>query len=82
MIRLITEKFRELHEITENENKNLKKRIAELEMKVAHNFDSIEKLENHEKDCHSLLLRELDRTRELEEYILFHFKEKPPPRKF
>lgn len=82
MVKLITEKFRELHEITEKENRDLKQRIAELEMKVSHNIESIGKLELHEEDCHRLLIAERERTRELEEYIIFKLKEKPPPRKF
>lgn len=78
MIRLITEKFRELHEITEKENNKLKKRIAELEKTVEEARKDIAKIEQHESDCHRMLIEERKKYSELREWVIFETNKKPP----
>lgn len=78
MVRLITEKFRELHDLTEQENKVLKKRIAELEMMAAKMKQDIEQIEMHESDCHRMLIEERKKYSALREWIIFETKKKPP----
>lgn len=83
MVRLITEKFKELHEITASENKGLKQRVAELEMTVAKNKQDIEKLEIHESTCQQELIRMNEKYRTFREWVIFTFGkkgQKPPPK--
>lgn len=78
MVRFITDKFKELHDITAEENKELKQRVAELEMTVAKNKQDIEQIEMHESDCHRMLIEERKKFIELREWIIFETKKKPP----
>lgn len=82
MIRLITEKFKELSDLAEAENEELKARIAALEERAEEDAKKLEEMQMYESDCHRQLIEMNNKYRNFREWVIFTFGKKvkePPP---
>lgn len=82
MVRLITEKYKELSDMTETQNRELRERVVALEKRVTQDAEKMKELEQHESDCHRQLIEMREKHRNFREWVIFTFGKKakePPP---